>query len=175
MVTVEKISVENIDTNMLMKFNHKQIIKEKYIKTENGWEVVNTDEVRQWNFEKRKWITEYMRQQIERGGVSLCAFDNEKLVGFCCVDGYICGETAKYANVTMLFVDDEFKRKGIGKKLFMKACDYAAKKGAEKIFISAIPSIETVAFYFSMGCVDAEEIIMDFVDTESDRYLEYLL
>ena len=44
---------------------------------------------------------------------------------------------------------------------------------AEKLFISAIPSKETVAFYFSQGCVDAPVVIEEFVDTKEDRYLEY--
>ena len=47
--------------------------------------------------------------------------------------------------------------------------------GADKLFISAVPSYEPVAFYFKMGCLDAEEVIDEFVDTEFDRYLEYSL
>lgn len=96
-------------------------------------------------------------------------------VGFCCIDGYLYGKTAKYANLTMLFVDDEWKRKGIGKALFKEICKYAKKKNAKKLFISAIPSVETIAFYFAMGCIDAKEIITDYIDTKNDRYLEYLL
>lgn len=45
--------------------------------------------------------------------------------------------------------------------------------GAEKLFISAVPSEETVAFYIAMRCRDAEEMIPEFVDTPEDRYLEY--
>lgn len=76
-------------------------------------------------------------------------------------------------NLTMLFVDDEWKRKGIGTKLFHQMCIYAENIKADKIFISAIPSYETVAFYSVMGCSDAKEIINSFVDSENDRYLEY--
>lgn len=96
-------------------------------------------------------------------------------VGFCCIDGYLYGKTAKYANLIMLFVDDEWKRKGIGKALFKEICKYAKKNNAKKLFISAIPSVETIAFYFAMGCIDAKEIITDYIDTKNDRYLEYLL
>lgn len=46
---------------------------------------------------------------------------------------------------------------------------------ADKLFISAIPAVETIAFYFSMGCEDTMEMIPEYVDTEQDRYLEYLL
>ena len=46
---------------------------------------------------------------------------------------------------------------------------------ADKIFISAIPSVETVNFYFNIGCKDALEIIPEYVDTQQDRYMEFLL
>ena len=44
------------------------------------------------------------------------------LVGFCSVDGRLAGKTVKYANLTMLFVDDKWKRKGVGRRLFDKIC-----------------------------------------------------
>ncbi|MDO4332488.1 MAG: GNAT family N-acetyltransferase [Eubacteriales bacterium] len=78
-------------------------------------------------------------------------------------------------SIFLLFVDDEWKRKGVGKALFEAICKCAFVNGADKLFISAIPSVETIAFYFSMGCTDAEEIITDYIDTENDRYLEYRL
>ena len=46
---------------------------------------------------------------------------------------------------------------------------------ADKLFISAIPSFETIAFYFNIGCGDAKEIISEYVDTDQDRYLEFVL
>ena len=97
------------------------------------------------------------------------------LVGFACIDGELLGKTANYANLTMLFVDNEWKRKGVGKKLFHEICKCAVKMKAEKLYISAVPSFETVAFYFSMGCEDTKEVIEDFVDTKQDRCMEYSL
>ena len=58
--------------------------------------------------------------------------------------------------------------------LFQNAYQYAMILGAEKIFISAIPSVDTIAFYFKMGCVDADEVVSSFVDSKDDRYLEYV-
>ena len=69
---------------------------------------------------KKKWISQYLQQQIERGGFVVAAFDEDILIGFCSIDGYLLGKTAKYANMTMLFVDDRYKRKGIEKNCFLK-------------------------------------------------------
>lgn len=175
MVEIKMLAVDKIISDMLFKFKHHQIIDKKYVNKNNMWEEIRTDEIREWNEDKRVWITEYFLQQIKRGGSVIGAYDGNRLVGFCCLDGYLCGESAKYANITMLFVDDDYKRKGIGKALFRKISECAIGMGAEKMFISAIPSVETVTFYFSMGCIDAKEIISEYIDTEKDRYLEYIL
>lgn len=175
MFRIEKIAFDDIRSDMLIDFHHRQIINKKYVFQTNEWKVIEANELREWSKEKRIWLTEFLRQQICRGGTVLGAYDNDVLVGFCSVDGKILGKTAKYVNLTMLFVDDEYKRKGIGKTLFEEICKYASLGGADKMFISAIPSIDTIDFYFSMGCMDASEVVEEFVDSENDRYLEYLL
>lgn len=174
MYRIIQLDVNNIAPDMLLNFNDRQIITNKWVH-DQGWRLLETSELHEWNYEKRIWIAEYLKQQIERGGAVFAAFSGDVLVGFCCADGYLLGKTAKYANLTMLFVDDKFKRRGIGKSLFREICKCAAEKKADKLFISAIPSYETIAFYFRKGCDDAREIITEYIDTQSDRYLEYSL
>ena len=175
MIEVKDLTTNDISPDMLLNFNHHQIITEKWVNRNKKWELVATSDLREWNTEKRIWISDYLRQQIERGGSVVAAFAGDILVGFCCVDGYLVEKTAKYANMTMLFVDDKWKRKGVGRKLFEKICIYAKRMDADKLFISAIPSLDTIAFYFNMGCEDAREIISEDVDTDKDRYLEFAL
>ena len=175
MFRIESISSDSISSDMLLYFHHYQIINQKYVKINGNWQITDANELREWDVEKRIWITKYLCEQSNRGGSVVGAFFGDTLVGFCSVDSYLYGETEKYANLTMLFVDDEFKRKGIGTALFKAACKCALDHGADKLFISAIPSVETIAFYFNRGCTDAEEIITNYIDTENDRYLEYKL
>ena len=175
MFRIESISSDSISPDMLLHFHHCQIINRKYMNINGGWEITKAYELREWSIEKRRWITNYLCEQITHGGSVVGAFFGDALVGFCSIDGYLFGDTAKYANLTMLFVDDEFKRNGIGTELFKAICKCALSHGADKLFISAIPSVETISFYFNMGCVDAQEIITNYIDTENDRYLEYKL
>ena len=172
---IKDLTIDDITPDMFLNFNHRQIITKQWVKYSNTWELAATSSIREWNKEKRIWIPKYLCQQIERGGAAAAAFDNDTFIGFCCMDGGLAGETAKYANMTMLFVDDKWKRKGVGKKLFNRICMRAAEIKADKLFISAVPSFETVAFYFAMGCHDAKEIVSEYIDTEQDRYLEYSL
>ena len=175
MIEITDLNAADIASDMLKSFHHHQIIKKKWVYAGNNWALVDTSDLREWSNEKRIWIPEYLRKQIERGGSVVGAFNGNVLVGFCCIDGFLIGKTAKYANLTMLFVNDESKRKGIGKSLFKAACDCAVKMNADKLFISAVPSLETIAFYFNMGCTDAKEMISEYIDTENDRCLEFRL
>lgn len=172
---VKQLNTADIAPGLLNDFAHCQKIMKKWVKREGAWELSDASIIREWSAEKRIWITEYMRQQIDRGGITVGAFNDGQLIGFCCVDGTVSGNSAKYANLSMLFVDDNWKRNGIGKLLFQEARKHAIKLGAEKMFISAIPSAETIAFYLKMGCVDAGEIVESFVDSEDDRYLELMV
>ena len=172
MIKTKELYVNDITSDMLSDFHHHQLITEKWVKN-HVWELVETSELREWDDEKRLWIPNYLKEQIGRGSSVVAAYDGDVLIGFGSLDGCLAGESAKYANLTMLFVDDKWKRKGIGKNLFDKLCMCARNMGADKLFISSIASAETVAFYFSMGCEDAGEIIPAYVDTEQDRYLEY--
>lgn len=171
-IIVRRLQKTSVTPGLLDGFAHRQMITRKWVKRNDVWEITDASLLREWSAEKRIWITEYMLRQIDGGGVVLGAYCREQLTGFCCVDGVISGESARYANLTMLFVDDRWKRVGIGRLLFREARRCALTMGAEKLFISAIPSAETIAFYQSMGCTDAKEIIASFVDSEDDRPLE---
>lgn len=169
---IKQLHTSDIFPGLLDTFAHSQKITKKWIKNREDWALTDVPILREWSPEKRIWISEYMSQQINRGGITVGAFYGAHLIGFCCVDGVLSGDSAKYANLTMLFIDDTWKRNGIGKILFQEARRHAIVLGAEKIFISAIPSVETIAFYLKMGCYDAKEIVEAFVDSEDDRYLE---
>ena len=162
MVIYKELTLESIPDELLLGFRHYQVIRE-------------SREVRQWSREKRLWIAGYLREQLLRGGAAEAAWEDGNLVGFGCVDGILRGESARYANLTMLFVDDTRKRQGIGTALFRKICTHAVRMQADKLFISAIPSADTLAFYGCLGCTDAREIIAEYVDTEQDQFLEYAL
>lgn len=175
MPEIVRLSEDTIPRNLLLNFQHDQIIARKFVKQGDAWIITESSEMRTWDQDKRVWITEYLKQQIGRGGFAAGAFENGVCIGFGSMDGYLRGRTAEYANFTMLFVDDRWKRKGIGSRLFQEIAKCAREKGAKKLFLSAIPAVETIQFYLSLGCVDAEERIESYIDTAEDRCLEYKL
>ena len=162
----------DLSDGMFHKFNHNQSWDKQWVKENNQWVLCKVSKSRKWDQEKRNWIPRYLSEQIEHGGCVIAAFENERLVGFSSIDGVLRGNLNLYANLTMLFVDDRYQGKGIGKTLVSLMKKEASKTGAEKLFVSAIPSEETIAFYLAIGFHDAQERIPEFVDSKEDRLLE---
>lgn len=172
---IRELTHSDLHTDLLQNFNHHQVIDRIWVKEESGWVLRDAHSIRRWDEEKRQWIPRYLLEQVNNGGGAYGAFDGDRLVGFVSVDGHLQGSDEQYANLTMLFVDDEYQRRGIGRKLFHAVVKKAGQIGAKKLFISAIPAEKTISFYMAMACRDSEEIVEDFVDTPEDRYLEYCL
>lgn len=84
-------------------------------------------------------------------------FDEGKLVGYGTIDKEIFGKQEKYALLDQLFVSQNQRGKGIGKALFALCAKQAAVYGAEKLFLCAGSSENTMAFYKKLGCVPAIE------------------
>ena len=166
---IRQLTCEDLKTDFLNGFNHNQTWNKQWVKENNSWVLKDCVMSREWDNEKREWIPTYLLEQINRGGATIGAYVKDKLVGFCSIDGTLRNG---YANMTMLFIDDDYKRLGIGKKLFLSISEKAKTIGAEKLFISAIPSQDTITFYMAVGCKDAIYLPNEFLDSPNDRYLE---
>lgn len=172
---IRKVSPSELDGAFLWDFDTYQCYHRMWEKTDGEWSLKRTHAIRQWNDEKKLWITENLNQFIGMGGYVSGAFVEDRLVGFLALDTDAKGTGGQYMNLSLLFVDARYKRRGVGKYLFDDCVKEASRLGAKKLFISSIPAEETVAFYFAMGCKDAQEIIDEWVDMPYDRYLEYTL
>lgn len=172
---VIKIRETDISDRFLDGFHHIQEWTKQYRRKDNTLELFDVFKTRVWSDEKRIWIASYLKDTVENGGIVLGAFEGEVLVGFAAIDGAVRGNVGRYINLSMLFVDDHHKRRGIGKALLNHSISEAKKLGGEKLFISSIPSFETVSFYLSNKAEFSKETIDEFIDTEEDIYLELVL
>ena len=115
-----------------------------------------------------------LKEIFIKGGFAIGAFDGERLIGFCSVSLDVFGKQHKYALLDQIFISKKYKRKGIGRKLFYMSADKARKHGADKFYICAGSSEDTLAFYASLGCKDAEEINQELYESDpNDVQLEY--
>ena len=175
MIYCKPLSPSELLPDTFTTFHHDQRWTKQWLLCNGECQLADISGHRTWNAEKRIWVSDYLTQQLLCGGPVIAAFDDETLIGFASLDGKISKEPIRYANLSMLFVDDRFQRRGIGRLLIAKIAEEARRLGAEKLFISSVPSDDTVAFYFAVGCRDAETVIPEFADAEKDRPLELQL
>jgi len=117
-----------------------------------------------------------LQQTIKSNGIAISAFSAGQMVGFCALNLSPFGDKYRYVLLDQLFISLDFRRKGIGKKLFILVVSEAKKNAMQKIYICAGSSEETLAFYRSLGCVDAVEVNSELSDNDPrDIQLEYSL
>lgn len=172
---IRNVERSELDGAFLWDFDNYQSYHRMWEKTDGQWSLKRTCIVRQWNSDKKQQITKYLEWLAGAGGHVLGAFAEGRLVGFLALDKDFGGSKGQYLNLSLLFVDARYRRRGVGKYLFDACVKKASGLGAKKLFISAVPAEETVSFYLALGCRDAEEVISDWVDMPYDRYLEYSL
>ena len=101
-------------------------------------------------------ISEVIEDYIEDyndGGMFIGTFDGGKLVGMGGISGKLIGENKDMIQLTSLWVSDKYRKKGIGRQLISMLKEKAKKLGAEKLYVSAAPSKNTVDFYRNVGFV----------------------
>ena len=157
---------------LLDDFVRCERVERLWRKRGNDWILESIPCEKVWDDEKKAWVVSYLARCVEKGGAVTGAFDGGRIVGFSMVEGRLRGTEERYANLAMLFVSSDFQRRGIGARLFRAACERARDLGARRLFISATPKENTIAFYWKMGCRDATEGIPEFIDSPDDRPLE---
>jgi N-acetylglutamate synthase-like GNAT family acetyltransferase len=108
---------------------------------------------------------------ILNNGSAIGAFDTDnKLLGFATINRQFYGEKHKYVLLDQLFITLECRNKGIGKTLFLLSANVAREWEADKIYICAGSAEETIAFYFAIGCKEAEEINKELYEMDTRDY-----
>jgi len=99
-------------------------------------------------------ISEVIEDYIEDyddGGTFIGAFDGEKLVGLSGIGGKLIGENKDMIQLTSLWVSNKYRKKGIGGQFISMMKEKAKQSGAEKLYVSAVSSKNTVDFYRGAG------------------------
>ncbi len=122
------------------------------------------DFVDQWDEEKLRDISRYLRRCIVDGGKVVAAFDGQQTVGFANVEPKIYDDT--YIQMPFIHVTKTHRGKGIGHRLFQMIEEIAAGMGAKKLYISTHPDVRVQAFYDAVGTVIAQKTIKEIYDQE---------
>ena len=107
-----------------------------------------------------------LRRTVTTGGFVYGAFCDGCLKGFVSVEPDLFGGEQRYLDLSSIHVSEDMRGKGVGSVLFAMAREWAGKKGAEKLYISAHSAVESQSFYKAMGCVEAEVYNKKHVEAE---------
>jgi ribosomal protein S18 acetylase RimI-like enzyme len=85
---------------------------------------------------------------LEEGGTLWGAFDGDLLVGMAI---FRPGLTGTMAQLAVLHVSKDYRRKGIATRLTAEVIRQAGEDGARQLYVSATPSESAVGFYQKQG------------------------
>ena len=129
-----------------------------------------------WDADKKADVERKLAAFMGKGGAVVAAFDGKRLAGFANIDGNLFGSGNQYLELIYMHVSRSYRHGGIGRVLFAMCCDCARQRGAQKLYISSHPAIETQQFYQAVGCVLAIEVDESIYEQEPlDIQLEYVL
>ncbi len=122
------------------------------------------------------WHLKRFKETVVSGGYAVGCFDGGVLVGYGTLNKEPFGEKSKYLLLDQLFVSKDYRNRSIGKQLVALCAERARFLGADKLYICAGSSEDTIAFYKKVGCVNAAEVNGELLDADpNDIQLELRL
>lgn len=172
----KQLKENEINAGLLAGFIRRQVVT-KCLRKENGaWTAKDAPFIDDWTQKDRERIAAELKNLAGRGGLVYAAYCGGKLAGFASVSPEPLGESDEYLELTNIHVTEAMRGRGIGRALFYAAAEWAKARGAKKLYISAHSSVESQAFYRSLGCKEAEIYSTRHIEAEPfDIQMEYRL
>lgn len=175
-VRYRNLEEEEICPELFEGFVRHQMVTKCRRKVNGAWTVLEDPFTDDWTEEEYQTLVKCLKNTVLTGGFVCGAFVRGALKGFVSVESTAFGGAHRYLDLSSIHVSEEMRGQGIGKILFDRAADWAGRKGADKLYISAHSAVETQAFYHAMGCVEAQMYDAAHVAREPfDCQLEYRL
>lgn len=156
MIAYKVLNEDDINIKLFNGFIRHQVITKSWRKQNDEWIIIDAPSVDDWSEEDYQFLVKCLKNTVSTGGFVYGAFNDIKLIGFVSVEPQTMGNDEVYRELSSIHVSEDMRRKGIGKQLFLAAKEWALKSGADKLYISGHPSVESQAFYKKMGCVEAK-------------------
>jgi GNAT superfamily N-acetyltransferase len=113
---------------------------------------------------------------FDRGGIFRGNFDGEALTGVSIVDTNRIESAPDHLQLLYLYVSRPVRGQGVGTKLFAEVAEAARGLRAKALYISAVPTENTVNFYLHLGASLVTEPDHELLAAEpDDAHLTYPL
>lgn len=161
-----ELKEQEIDWRLFQYFIRHQVVTKCWRKEEGKWVIKDVPFIDDWSEKDYQVLTDCLKNTVRCGGFVYGAFLDGKLKGFVSVEPELFGKEQKYLDLSSVHVSEDARGRGIGRALFLAAREWARKKGAGKLYISAHSAVESQAFYKAMGCEEAQLYHMGHVEQE---------
>lgn len=148
---------EELAPELFRYFDRFQVVEQCWRKVQGRWVVKDVPFTERWSDGDYRELCALLRLTLATGGRVWGAFLDGKLKGFASVEGERIGSKGQYADLSSLHVSADARGQGLGRRLFQLAEEDARRLGAGALYISAHSSVESQAFYRSVGCEEARE------------------
>lgn len=156
MAAYKNLSEHEIDRELFRHFIRRQEVTRCWRKEKGEWVIREVSFVDDWTEKDYQTLVACLKDTAAGGGFVHGAFCDGELKGFVAVLPAFFGGEQRYLDLASIHVSRDMRGRGIGKALFLKAKEWAGKKGAKKLYISSHSAVESQAFYKRMGCVEAQ-------------------
>lgn len=165
-IQYRELREDEICNELFAHFIRHQVVT-KCRRRENGvWTIKNDPFIDDWTKEDYQTLIACLKNTVLTGGFVYAAFYDGRLKGFTSVESTLFGAEQNYLDLTSIHVSEDMRGRGIGAALFLAAKQWAKKRGAGKLYISAHSAVESQNFYQKMGCVEAEVYEQKHVEAE---------
>lgn len=159
--------LERSELELLGEIDRKEIVNEVYYFRDNKLEIVNEFyNIQGWDLEELHEYIDRLQDIYDRNGTIYGAFDNKTIVGLGALESKFIGKNNDQLKLDMLYISNNYRKKGIGKNLVNLLSKKAKELNAKSIYISATPFKNTVEFYFAIGAKLTNEINKDLYELE---------
>lgn len=141
-------------------FLRHQVVTDCWRRIDGEYQLVPCPFVDDWSAQRRR---EKVHEMLDSANVTYGAYDGERIVGFATVVKQL---NEKRMILDSMQVSEDYRHRGIGRKLFTIAMEAGRRAGAEALYISACSSRETIAFYKAMGCALSQNVIAEMAENE---------
>lgn len=155
MITYKNLQACEINRALFRQFIRRQQVTKCWRKEQGEWVLKDAPFIDDWTEADYEFLVSCLKHTSETGGLVRGAFSGGVLKGFVSVEPELFGGEQKYLDLSSIHVSADMRGKGIGAELFLAAKEWAKKKGAKKLYISAHSAMETQAFYRKQGCTEA--------------------
>jgi predicted N-acetyltransferase YhbS len=156
MITARELTRDEIA--QIWGIDRREVTEDVY-HLENGALVLKPEhyDMQGWPRSEAELYTPILHECFDRGGWFCSLFDENKIIGAAILDSKFIGKGQDQLQLKFLHISRDYRKQGLGKRLFEMASAKARERGARKMYISATPSQNTVDFYLRLGAVVTKE------------------